>query len=74
MNDGLTIQLNGQQRSFPKLSTPSHLADIVSELALKSDRIAVELNGEIAPRASWTSLCIKDGDKLEIVHFVGGGS
>ncbi|HJX84981.1 MAG TPA: sulfur carrier protein ThiS, partial [Candidatus Angelobacter sp.] len=36
--------------------------------------VAVELNLEIAPRASWMTTQLKDGDKLEIVHFVGGGT
>jgi sulfur carrier protein len=40
---------------------------------MKSDRIAVELNLEIVPRAQWESVQLKDGDRLEIVHFVGGG-
>jgi thiamine biosynthesis protein ThiS len=44
------------------------------ELGLKADRVAVELNREIAARGSWDSTQLKDGDRLEIVQFVGGGS
>jgi sulfur carrier protein len=33
----------------------------------------VELNGEIAPRTTWTARTVSEGDRLEIVHFVGGG-
>jgi hypothetical protein len=41
---------------------------------MKPDRVAVELNREIAPRNTWLEIQIKDGDRLEIVHFVGGGN
>ena len=40
---------------------------------MKLDRVAVELNLEIVPRARWEATTLKDGDKLEVVHFVGGG-
>ena len=40
---------------------------------MKGDRVAVELNREIVPRARWIDTSLKDGDRLEIVHFVGGG-
>ena len=40
---------------------------------MKGDRVAVELNREIVSRAQWAETSLKDGDRLEIVHFVGGG-
>jgi sulfur carrier protein len=40
---------------------------------MKSDRVAVELNLDIVPRDRWATTALKDGDRLEIVHFVGGG-
>jgi thiamine biosynthesis protein ThiS len=40
---------------------------------MKGDRVAVELNREIVPRPEWPGTLLKDGDRLEIVHFVGGG-
>jgi thiamine biosynthesis protein ThiS len=40
---------------------------------MKADRVAVELNLEIAPRTTWGVTVLKPGDKLELVHFVGGG-
>jgi sulfur carrier protein len=73
MSLGLNVQLNGNLRSFPDLSTPTDLASIITHLELKSDRIAVELNGDIAPRTQWSDLPVSSGDKIEIVHFVGGG-
>jgi len=41
---------------------------------MKADRVAVELNLDIAPRDRWRETTLKEGDRLEIVHFVGGGS
>jgi thiamine biosynthesis protein ThiS len=41
---------------------------------MKPDRVAVELNRDIVPRDRWQETLLKDGDRLEIVHFVGGGS
>ncbi len=65
--------LNGQSREFPQLAGPAHLLDLVAELGLKGDRVAIEHNGNIVPRAEWANTGLQDGDRLEIVHFVGGG-
>jgi sulfur carrier protein len=65
--------LNGQLREFPQLASPAHLQDLIAELGLKSDRVAVEHNGNIVPRAEWVGTTLAEGDRLEIVHFVGGG-
>jgi thiamine biosynthesis protein ThiS len=65
--------LNGQSREFPQLATPAHLEGLIAELGLKGDRVAVEHNGNIVPRAEWGGTSLADGDRLEIVHFVGGG-
>ncbi len=70
---GITLQINGKNRSFSNLSAPAPLADLLAQLELKADRIAVELNGEIAPRTQWPELTVSEGDKIEVVHFVGGG-
>jgi thiamine biosynthesis protein ThiS len=67
----MTIQLNGESRDFPDGLT---LAGLIAQLGMKPDRVAVELNLEIAPRGSWETTTLKNGDKLEIVHFVGGGT
>ena len=73
MPTALTIHLNGQPRTFDGLTSPADLASVITTLGLKSDRVAVEHNGEIVPRAQWTKAHVVDGDRLEIVHFVGGG-
>ncbi|HEY2039180.1 MAG TPA: sulfur carrier protein ThiS [Edaphobacter sp.] len=70
----LTLVLNGQQRVFASLSGSANLEDLVQELGLKGDRVAIEHNGQIASRATWTETILKENDKLEVVHFVGGGS
>ncbi len=66
----MTLHINGEPRDFADGLT---LAALVEQLGMKADRVAVELNLEIVPRASWQATQLKDGDKLEIVHFVGGG-
>lgn len=70
----LTIQLNGQQRIFAEPTSPFYLSNVIKTLDLKGDRIAVERNGEIVPRTAWAQVQIIEGDRLEIVHFVGGGT
>jgi sulfur carrier protein len=69
----LTVRLNGQERTFSGLDPGVDLASVVEELGLKADRVAVELNGEIVRRTMWGSTPVQSEDKLEVVHFVGGG-
>ena len=66
----MTLTINGESRRFETLST---VADLVDVLGLKGDRVAVELNRNIVSRPDWPATSLNDGDKLEIVHFVGGG-
>jgi thiamine biosynthesis protein ThiS len=65
----MRLTINGEEKNLPVTS----LASLVDHLGLKSDRLAIELNLNIAPRSTWNDTQLKDGDKLEIVHFVGGG-
>lgn len=64
------ILVNGDSRQIGEDMT---VADLVTELDLAPQRLAIELNLSILPRASWSERLLKAGDKLEIVHFVGGG-
>jgi len=73
MDQGLTVQLNGQARALEGVGDPSPLDVVIGALELKSDRVAVELNGEIVRRSAWAETAVRSSDKLEIVHFVGGG-
>ena len=70
----LTLTLNGQTRGFETLSAGVSVAGLVAELGLKADRIALELNGVIVSRNVWAGTALADGDRLELVHFVGGGT
>ena len=69
----LKLVINGQERTFGGLTAGASLAQVVQAMELKGDRIAAELNGEIAPRARWAEVSVATGDRLEVVHFVGGG-
>ena len=70
MSDTKTITLNGE----PRQTTAATIADLVRELELEPAKVAVECNREIAPRSTLEQASLNDGDVLEIVHFVGGGS
>lgn len=69
----LTVVLNGQTREFEGLAELDSLERLLVELGVKGDRVAVERNGEIVPRALWAGTLVGEGDRLEVVHFVGGG-
>jgi sulfur carrier protein len=64
------IFINGEDKSF---ADSLSLAELIEQLGMKGDRVAVELNREIVSRAQWAETTLNDGDRLEIVHFVGGG-
>jgi thiamine biosynthesis protein ThiS len=66
----MRLVINAEERNL----TASTLDALIEELGMKGDRVAVELNREIVPRTNWSATSLKDGDRLEIVHFVGGGS
>lgn len=67
----ITIQLNGERQEVPEGLT---LALLLEWLKVPADRVAVEHNLEIVPRDRWSALLIAGGDRLEVVHFVGGGA
>jgi thiamine biosynthesis protein ThiS len=66
----MKLQINGESRDF---SSPLSLAALIDQLGMKQDRVAVERNRDIVPREQWAATKLAEGDKLEIVHFVGGG-
>ena len=67
----VTLTINGDRRELPDLP---NVAALVEHLGMKGDRVAIELNLDIVPRDRWISTALNDGDRLEIVHFVGGGT
>jgi thiamine biosynthesis protein ThiS len=66
----MVLHINGEEKEFPEGLT---LAMLIAQLGMKSDRVAVELNQSIVQRSQWEVTPLQSGDKLEIVHFVGGG-
>lgn len=67
----MRVQVNGEVREVPERIT---LGELVSQLSLAPERLAVELNREVVRRAAWAETEMREGDQVEIVHFVGGGS
>jgi len=66
----MQLIINGEPREFSDSLTLSGLMD---QLGMRGDRLAVELNRDIVPRQRWAETLLRDRDRLEIVHFVGGG-
>jgi thiamine biosynthesis protein ThiS len=67
----MKLTINGEDREFSLNLT---VAALLAELGMKPDRVAVELNRNLLPRERWEQTPLSDNDKLEIVHFVGGGA
>jgi thiamine biosynthesis protein ThiS len=67
----LQVYINGDSKELPETTS---LAQLVEQLELAPQRIAIELNQVVVRRADWSTTTLRDGDRLEIVHFVGGGS
>lgn len=66
----MRVFVNGDERDF---DTESSLLDLITQLDLPVARIAIELNREVVRRSDWGGTMLKDDDRIEIVHFVGGG-
>ena len=66
----MNLVINGESR----VVSAEILSTLMSELGMKADRVAVELNRQIVPRDQWPQTALREGDRLEVVHFVGGGS
>jgi thiamine biosynthesis protein ThiS len=67
----LRITVNGEAREVPETAT---LESLVHLLALAPERLAIELNHEVIRRDEWPRRALGEGDRVEIVHFVGGGA
>ena len=66
----MIVVVNGEET---ELADGVFVRDLVEKLGLKPERLAVEVNRRIVRKAEWGSTSLSDGDKVEIVHFVGGG-
>src|SRR5215831_8625506 len=67
----IAIHLNGEPRELP---VSLNIAQLLDHFDLPKDRVAVERNRSIVPKLQWENVAITQGDELEVVHFVGGGS
>ena len=70
MSTAFTVEVNGQPRDAP---TGSRLDGFLSSLGLDPCKIAVERNQSVVPRSLYASTALEPGDRIEIVHFIGGG-
>lgn len=69
-NSQMEIIVNGEAREVPEAYT---VADLIEEMSLTGRRLAVEVNLEIVPRSLHVSHAFSNGDKVEVVHAIGGG-
>ena len=65
----MNLTINGESRT----ASAETLSALVEQLGMRPDRVAIELNRDIVPRDRWPEIRLNEGDRLEIVHFVGGG-
>jgi sulfur carrier protein len=66
----MRLLLNGEEREIADIAS---IADLVSALGLDARKVAVERNLEIAPRSTYADTALAEGDRIEIVTFIGGG-
>ena len=64
------IQLNGDTY---EINDGTNLIELLNKLKIKKNKVAVEVNGEIIESEKYTNLILNNNDKVEIVHFIGGG-
>ena len=70
MEDAIQIRVNGEARAWRRGAT---VADLLQDLQIRTERVAVELNLEILDRAVFTQRLLQEGDRVEILSFIGGG-
>lgn len=66
----MNLTVNGETRAF---SGVDDVAGLVAALGLDARKVAIERNLEIVPRSAYGATSLADGDRIEIVHFIGGG-
>ena len=70
----LQLRINGELRSILDDANPTALDRVLTALSVRKELIAVALNDMIVPRTLWEQTLVSEGDRVEIVHFVGGGA
>ena len=66
----MKVFINGDAKEIPG---EINLSELLKRFSLPQERIAVELNKEVVRKKDWETVKINDADKIEIIHFVGGG-
>jgi sulfur carrier protein len=66
----MQIYVNGEEKQIPDTTD---MASLIELMQLSGQRIAVEVNEELVPRSSFGNFQLKDADRVEIIHAVGGG-
>jgi thiamine biosynthesis protein ThiS len=66
----MKVLINGETK---EISNQLNLSELLKHFSLPSERIAIELNKEVVRKKDWENIKIAEGDKLEVIHFVGGG-
>ncbi|ADI00189.1 sulfur carrier protein ThiS [Salisediminibacterium selenitireducens] len=66
----MKLAINGQEENLEEVTT---IEDVLDHFGITGGRIAIEQNGTIVKRDDWSTSAVTDGDRLEIVHFKGGG-
>ena len=66
----MKILINGESK---EINQDLNLNELLKHFSLPSERIAIELNREVVRKKDWENIKVSEGDKLEVIHFVGGG-
>ncbi len=66
----MKVFINGE---IKEITGEVSLVELLKKFSLPHERVAVELNKEVVRKKDWENILVKDADKIEIVHFVGGG-
>jgi thiamine biosynthesis protein ThiS len=66
----VNIVINGEVKELPR---PLTLDELLRHFSLPSERVAIELNKAVVRRKDWAEVSVAEGDRLEVIHFVGGG-
>lgn len=66
----MKVFINGETK---EITNQLNLSDLLKLFSLPQERIAIELNKEVVRKKDWETIQVSDGDKLEVIHFVGGG-
>ncbi|MEC8177978.1 MAG: sulfur carrier protein ThiS [Pseudomonadota bacterium] len=69
--NAMKITVNGEDQYF---DAPLSVAGLLTSLGIAGGKVAIERNQEIVPKSSYGTIGLSDGDRIEIVHFIGGGA